>query len=83
MYDLNITYTDENGKTILLANDKNVSNSSSYLIPDVNKLTNVTIKILTDNVSKYKLSNWKLKKDKDGKEYITNSYNLKPYNNYK
>lgn len=83
MYDLSITYTDENGKTILLAYDKNVNNSSSYLIPDVNKLTNVTIKILTDNVSKYKLSNWKLKKDKDGKEYITNSYNLKPYNNYK
>lgn len=83
IYDLKIDYKDENGKIISFVNKKNISESTSYLIPDVNKLTNVTIKIWTSDVNQYKLSNWKLEKDKNNKEYITNSYNLKPYSNYK
>ena len=82
-YKINIKYTDDEGKEILLKKDENLTGTTSFIVPSTNKLSKVTIKIWQDsNIDKLKLSNWSLKKDKQNNDYITNTYMLKPSSKY-
>ena len=76
-YSYKITYTDETSKKILLKEEKDTNGNKEFIIPDVNKLTNVSIKIYNDEIKKYKLKTWNTKKD-----FIYNTYILKPKNSY-
>lgn len=82
-YDINVSYTDEEGKIITISNEKNLSKTTKYVIPNVNKISSVKIKVWLNDAEKYKLSNWEVKEDKNGNSYITNTYFLKPEENYK
>ena len=77
-YAVKVTYTDVDSKKIVLVNEKNVSGKKEYTIPNVNKLTNVTIRIKGDNLKELMLSNWKLKEGSS----ISNTYLLKPERTY-
>lgn len=83
-YDVNVRYTDVNGKQIVLANDKNVAQKVSYEVPNLDRSTKVTFKIYSNNnnLKDRILSNWKLDSDKNGKEHATISYILKPEKSY-
>ena len=86
-YNLIVKYTDENDKEIVLKNDKEKTGKKSYEIPNVNKTTKVTFMIWPkginrDDLKNISLSNWNVKKDKDGKYYVTFSYDLKPERAY-
>ena len=83
IYKVNVKYTDDEEKEILLKKDENLTGTSSFIVPSTNKLSKVTIKIWQDsNIDKLKLSNWSLKKDKQNNDYITNTYMLKPNSKY-
>lgn len=87
-YNISVSYTDLTGKEELLKKESDLTEISSFVVPSMNKITTVKIKIwLPDteyqDLSKLKLSNWKKKKDKDGKYYIYNSYLLKPDESYR
>lgn len=78
-YKLNVKYTDDEQKEIVLKNEENLKGNSSFEVPNVNKLSKVTIRVWQDsNIGKFKLSNWALKKDKLNNDYIYNTYMLKP-----
>lgn len=77
-YNINVSYTDEQGKKITLKKENNLSGKVKFNVPNVKKISNVTIKVWVDDAEKYKLSNWEIKKDKSGNDYITNTYLLKP-----
>lgn len=82
-YKLNVKYTDDEQKEIILKNKENLNGTMSFEVPNVNKLSKVTIKIWQDsNIGKLKLSTWSLKKDKLNNEYIVNTYMLKPEAKY-
>lgn len=81
-YDVVVKYTDVNSKSITLANDKNVTGSKVYSIPNLDRTTLVTFKVYGDNIKKLKLSNWKPETDSKGNTYITNTYILKPEKAY-
>lgn len=86
-YDVVSKYTDENDKEITLKDDKGKTGESSYEIPNVNKTTKVTFVvwpkgITYDELKKISLSNWNIKKDKDGKYYVSFTYDLKPERAY-
>lgn len=82
-YKINVKYTDDEEKEILLKKDENMTGITSFIVPSTNKLSKVTIKIWQDsNIEKLKLSNWTLKKDKQNNDYITNTYLLKPSAKY-
>jgi len=83
VYDVKISYTDSSSKNVILANDKDVSVTKKYVIPNGNRASKVTIKVYGNNVENLKLSNWKEETDKAGKTYITNTYILKPERAYK
>lgn len=81
-YDVKVTYTDTYSKKVVLVDDKEVSGKNEYEVPNINKITNATVKVYGDNLSSLKLSNWKEDKDKNGNSYITNTYLLKPEQTY-
>lgn len=81
-YDVVVKYTDVNSKSITLANDKGITGSKVYSIPNLDKATLVTFKVYGDNVKTLKLSNWKEETDSKGNTYITNTYILKPEKAY-
>lgn len=81
-YDVVVKYTDVNSKSITLANDKNITESKVYSIPNLDRTTLVTFKVYGDNIKKLKLSNWKAETDSKGNTYITNTYILKPEKAY-
>lgn len=72
-FKINVKYTDDSDKKILLESDSSLTGEKTYCVPNQNKSSNVTFKIYADNVKKLKLSNWQ-----DGDGYITNTYLLKP-----
>ena len=86
-YNILVKYTDESSKDIILANDKNLNGLSSYVVPCINKVSNVIIKIWPNVNSKVKienikLSSWNLNQDKNNNYYISNTYLLKPEKAY-
>ena len=82
-YKLNVKYTDDEQKEIVLKNVENLKGNTIFEVPNVNKLSKVTIKVWQDsNIGKLKLSNWSLKKDKLNNDYIYNTYMLKPEAKY-
>lgn len=87
-YDYSITYTDQYDKKVSVKKIENVIGKSNYVVPNINKISIVTIKIWPKeidykDIEKYKLSNYELKKDSNGSYYYKVSYNLKPEANYK
>lgn len=86
-YNILVKYTDESSKDIILADYKNLNGISSYVVPCINKISNVTIKIWPntsskDEIENIKLSSWNLKQDKNNNYYISNTYLLKPEKTY-
>lgn len=86
-YDIKIVYTDLNGKEVVLANDKEKENKASYKIPNIERSTKVTIKVISDinnkdEFNKMVLSNWKVDKSKNNNYYAINSYIVKPEKSY-
>lgn len=81
-FDVIVKYTDVNSKKVILANDKKVSGTKVYNIPNLNRSTLVTFKIYSNNIKKLKLSNWKTNTDSNDNTYITNTYILKPEKAY-
>ena len=86
-YDVIVKYTDETDKEITLKDDKGKTGESSYEIPNVNKTTKVTFMVWAkginyEDLKKLSLSNWNIKKDKNGKYYVTFTYDLKPERAY-
>lgn len=77
-FKINVKYTDEQGKKVLLSNDKEVTGEKTYCIPNQKTLSNVTFKIYGENIKKLMLSNWEYTGT-----YITNTYLLKPEAAYK
>ena len=88
-YSVSVIYTDNDGRSIVLKKDDNLINETYYEVPNFNYSTYVTFKIwITDlndvkSLKKLSLSNWKIKKDKNGKYYVYNTYFLKPEKAYK
>ena len=82
-------YTDSNNMENVLKAKESINQASFYKIPNINRVTKVTIYIWIDEyneneLKRVKLSNWKLKQDKNKNYYITNSYLVVPekvYNN--
>lgn len=86
-YNILVKYTDESSKDVILADYKNLNGISSYVVPCINKISNVTIKIWPntsskDEIENIKLSSWNLKQDKNNNYYISNTYLLKPEKAY-
>ena len=83
-YKVLVKYTDETGKYVLLSNKK-ATDKANYLIPRLNKVSNVVFKIYGDKniLEKNMPDNWRLNTDKKGNTYITNTYVLKPDSTYK
>lgn len=86
-YNILVKYTDESSKDIILADYKNLNGPSSYVVPCVNKVSNVTIMIwpnikTKNEIEDIKLSSWNLKQDKNNNYYISNTYLLKPEKAY-
>lgn len=82
-YDIKIKYTDLNNKSIILSDDKVVTGTKTYKVPNLDRTSLVTIDVYNSKISSLKLSNWKEKTDKGGNTYITNTYVLKPEAAYK
>lgn len=86
-YSYKVTYTDNKGTITDLDNNDNVVNSSIITVPNVERTTNVKIKIWIDGydsdmLKDIKLSNWEIKTDSYGNSYITNTYLVKPKTAY-
>lgn len=81
-YKLNVSYTDDVDKKIVLVNEKKLTGKYEFKIPNVNKVSNVTVKVYLNEEENFKLSNWKVKEDSKKQKYITNTYMLKPEKTY-
>lgn len=77
-YKLNVSYTDDENKKISLVKEDKLTGKYVIKVPNVNKLSNVVIKVWADDIQNFKLSNWELKEDSKKQKYITNTYILKP-----
>lgn len=83
-YDIEISYTDENEKKVVLSKEKSIDGEFKIKVPNVNRLSNVVIKAwISNDIEKFKLTNWELKTDKNKTKYITNTYLLKPEASYR
>lgn len=81
--DITVFYTGNDGKKTQLISKENKTNEIIFAVPSVYKTSLVTVNIKSqEDLKKLKLSNWKLKKDKNKINYITNSYLLKPESAY-
>jgi len=86
-YNVSVKYIDNDNKNVLLDEKKDLSEKTSFEIPNLKRTTKITFKIYLDEqdktvLKKYKLSNWQLNKDKNG-YYYTSIYFLKPEGAYK
>lgn len=87
-YNINVSYTDDTNKNVILTKKENLYGLTEYKIPNLDKSTNVTFKMYVNNVNdenslnKIKPSTWKVKKDKNNNYYIVGTYIVKPEKAY-
>lgn len=86
-YSYKASYTDNKGTITDLDKKDNVTAFSVISVPDIERFTNVKIKIWIDGydsdmLKDIKLSNWEIKTDSYGNSYITNTYLVKPKTAY-